>query len=384
MNKRHRLLLTISEFTYSSQVRNLVDLVSLLDREIFDIEIGGLQVNDDAVTEIEQLGVPYYQFRLQPTRPVRLSDAAVTLASCQKLLTRSYDLVHSLLYQSIFTEALLVRRLGRAPYVYTKSNLEWDNHPGQWRRKSQLASAIISISQATSDLLEEKGFGDRSEKIYLGIDTSEFQADTTKRQALRGEHEVPQDAFVFGCAAQFVEWKEHLTVVRAFERIADQHSDVYLLFCGPNHRDAYYDECLEYIDASRHRDRIRLLGTLKDMAAFYSAIDCFTLASRYETFGYVYVEAMSCSRPVIACRAGGPLEIVEEDRTGYFTKMSDPEDLSRQMNRYATDRNQATVHGDAARERVKRIFSKQAMAEKCQNLYLRPIEQGRRSPAGRL
>jgi len=289
------------------------------------------------------------------------------------LLAKQYDLVHSLLYQSIFTEAWLVKYLGRAKYVYTKSNLEWANHPGQWHRKSALSDRIISISEATSEQLREKGFGDRVEKIYLGIDTDRFSYHADKRASMRQQWQVPASAFVYGCVAQFVEWKEHLTVVKAFEQLADQYADAWLLICGPDHDDAYYHSCKEYIENSRHKDRIRLLGTLKDMQAFYSMIDVFVLASRFETFGYAYVEAMSCERPAIGCRAAGPLEIIDEGRTGYFCKMSDPVDLCAQMLRYAENRALVRAHGGQARQRVTTVFSREAMAKNCQSLYLRML-----------
>lgn len=372
-HKKHRLLFTISEFMFSSQVRNICDLISRLDRDIFDIEIGALRVGDEATAEIAALGVPYYKFRLQPTRPMRAHDVGTLFTSPFVLLAKQYDLVHSLLYQSIFTEAWLAKYLGRARYVYTKSNLEWANHPGQWHRKSALSDRIISISEATSELLRQKGFGDRIEKIYLGVDTDRFSFEAAKRGSMRQQWQVPESAFVYGCVAQFVEWKEHLSVVKAFEQVADRHPDAYLLICGPDHDDAYYHSCRRYIEASRHAGRIRLLGTLKDMPAFYSMIDIFVLASRFETFGYAYVEAMSCERPAIGCRAAGPLEIIEEGRTGYFCKMSDPADLAQQMLRYAEDRSSIQAHGRQARERVMRIFSREAMARNCQSLYLRML-----------
>jgi glycosyltransferase involved in cell wall biosynthesis len=374
VKRRYRLLLTVSEFMFSSQVRNLCDLASKLDRDVFDIEIGAMRVGDEATSEVASLGLPYFQFRLQPTRGMKPHDVAALIKSPFALSAGRYDIVHSLLYQPIFTEAWLVKRLGRAKYLYTKSNLEWANHPGQWARKSALSDCILSISEATSQLLREKGFGDRIAKIYLGIDTQKFSPGAEAGATLRAKWQVPPRSFVYGCVAQFVEWKEHLTVVKAFEQIASRHSDAYLLICGPDHDDAYYHSCRSYIENSKFRERIRLVGTLKDMPAFYSAIDVFVLASRNETFGYAYVEAMSCQRPAIGCRAAGPLEIIEEGKSGFFCRMSDPANLAVQMERYATVKTLALDHGRAARQRIQDVFSKETMVRNCAALYLRLLE----------
>lgn len=372
--KRYRILITISELMYSSQVRNLCDLVSMLDKDRFDVEIGALATGDEAHGEVAELGVKIYRLRLLPTRKFSLSNLVDFVKSPFIIAFKQYDLVHSLLYQAPFTEPLLFKLLTKTKYVYTKSNLEWGNHPMNWRWKSRLSDRIVSISAATDKLLDEQGFGDKKAKIFLGIDTDHFKHSDQARSEMRARHGIPDDAIVFGCAAQFIEWKEHLTVFRAFCKLADRHPNIYLVYCGPNHNDAYYHDVVAEIESSRHRDKVRLLGTLSDMPGFYSAIDCFVLASRYETFGYVYVEAMSCHRPVIACRAAGPLEIIDEGVTGYFSKMSDPDDLAMQMERYLDAPDSIGRHGDAARKRAIDIFSKEAMARKTQDLYLEMLE----------
>jgi glycosyltransferase involved in cell wall biosynthesis len=289
------------------------------------------------------------------------------------IAAKQYDVVHSLLYQSLPTEPFFFKLLTKTKYIYTKSNIEWDNHPNMWHWKSKFADHILSISNATDELLNEKGFGGKKAKIYLGIDTQHFIHDDDKRKAIREQNNVPEHAVVFGCAAQFVEWKEHLTALKAFEKLAVDNPDIYLFYCGPNHRDAYYDEVLSTIDACPYKDRVRLLGSLSDMPAFYSSIDCFVLPSRYETFGYVYIEAMSCSLPAIACRAAGPLEIIIEGVTGYFTEMSNPENLAEQMMKYISEKDLLKSHGKAARQRVIDIFSKETMARKTQQLYLESL-----------
>lgn len=358
---------------YSSQLRNLYDLISLLDRSLFDIEVGALATGDAAQKEIESLDVPIYRLRLQPSRGP-ISGQLWDLMKGPAIVARKrYDIVHSLLYQSLFSEPMFFRLLTPTKYLFTKSNLEWDNHPRNWRLKCQLAHRILSISNATDELLDAKGFGDKKAKIFLGIDTEHFKASPEQRQQLRAAHNLPEQAIVFGCAAQFVEWKEHLTALQAFERLAAQHPQAYLVYCGANHRDAYYARFEAAVAQSPYRERIRVLGNLSEMPTFYSAIDCFVLPSRYETFGYVYVEAMSCARPVIGCRAAGPLEIVEDGVTGSLVAISDPDDLAAKMRAYLDEPGRLQAQGKAARQRAVELFSKETMVAKTQALYLETL-----------
>lgn len=370
MASRVKLMITISELIYSSQFRNLHDLVSLIDRSIFDIEVGALATGNEAQKDIEQLDIPVYRLRLQPTRGWAYEKTVDLLKGPFVIARKRPDLVHSLLYQSFFTEPFFFKKLTDAKYIFTKSNLEWANHPLNWRLKCKYADRIISISGATDELLDEQGFGSKKSKIFLGIDTQRFKADNVKRLSLRAQHGITDSALVFGCAAQFVEWKEHLTALKAFEHIAAAYPTTHLVYCGANHRDDYYARFLESVNSSPFKDRIHLLGNLSDMPAYYSMIDVFVLPSRYETFGYVYVEAMSCGRPVIGCRAAGPLEIIDDGVTGQLINISDAQDLAAKMEAYAGNPDQRILHGEAARNRAIEFFSKETMAFKTQELYL--------------
>ena len=370
MKKHYRILITVSELVHSSQVRNLYDLISLLDKDRFRIEVGALATGNEAQSDIESLGVKVFRLRLQPTRGFTFAKFVDLMKGPFIIAWKQYDLVHSLLYQSFFSEPFLFKFFTRTKYIYTKSNLEWENHPRNWHYKSLFADRIISISKATDDLLDQKGFGRKKAKIFLGIDTEYFVRSETQRTLVRDREKTPHDSIVFGCAAQFVEWKEHITVLRSFELLAEKNERLFLWYCGPNHRDAYYEQFLSAVNSSRFANRIRLLGSLRDMPLFYSAIDCFVLPSRYETFGYVYIEAMSSCLPVIACRAAGPLEIIAENETGLFTNMSDVADLARQMAYYADDVELRMAHGRAARQRAIELFSKETMARETSNLYM--------------
>jgi glycosyltransferase involved in cell wall biosynthesis len=365
--KKLRLLYVLSEFMYGSKIRQLCDLVDGLDKNAFDIEVCAFEIDNEAAKEVVLLGVPHFQLRLQPPRSLDAGRFIQFLRSPYLLRSRNYDLVHSLCYQSIFVEPLIVKTFSKAKYIYTKSNLEWENHSLNWHVKSKLSDRVVSISRATDELLVAKGFGGKTSTIYLGIDTNVFspRIDTT----LRKIHGVPDDAIVFGCAAQFVEWKEHLSLIKAFDKLAQANPDIYLFLCGPNHGDSFYQTVLQTIKDSAHADRIKLLGTLDDMPTFYVNIDCFVLPSRNETFGYVYVEAMSCGKPVIACRAAGPLDIIQHGETGYFVEMSNYVDLAEKMENYLTSKPTIALHGDAARARVLQVFSKQAMVQAHQALY---------------
>jgi len=364
-----KVLYVLNEFMYGSKVRRLCDLVSGLDKDKFQPEVCSFDLGDEATGEVEKLNVPMFRLRLVPEKTLNPIFIGQFLKSPFQVLRKKYDIVHSLCYQSVFTEPLIIKLFSRAKFIYTKTNLEWENHYFNWQLKSRLADRIVSISCATDRILIDNGFSDKIVKIFSGLDLDRFKIQPEKRKTLRDECGISTNALVYGCAAQIIELKGHLTLIEAFNSVAENHGDAHLMICGGNHGDAYYQKVLEAISTSPHTDRIHMLGTVSDMVGFYSAIDCFVLPSWNENLAYVYIEAMSCGRPVIGCRDGGTLDIIMHDETGYFVGVADAADLAKKMKYYVDNRSALIEHGNAGRLRAKKFFSKEAMVRKHENLY---------------
>ena len=58
----------------------------------------------------------------------------------------------------------------------------------------------------------------------------------------------------------------------------------------------------------------------KELADYYRQADVFVFPSRWDTFGLVQIEAMACGTPVAAYPVQGPLDVIDQDETGYMHK----------------------------------------------------------------
>ncbi|MEP1095473.1 MAG: glycosyltransferase [Cyclobacteriaceae bacterium] len=87
------------------------------------------------------------------------------------------------------------------------------------------------------------------------------------------------------------------------------------------------ENCVEWLGELSREE------TVKEMqkCSFY------VLSSRHETFGNVVVEAMSCGKPVVATKCGGPGELVTEE-TGYLCEI-DAKDLAEKMKKMSESIN---------------------------------------------
>ena len=93
--------------------------------------------------------------------------------------------------------------------------------------------------------------------------------------------------------------------------------------------------------------------------------DCFVLASRSETFGIVYAEAMAAGVPVIATRCGGPEDFVDSEN-GMLVPVGDASALAEAM----TDMMSVSGEYDGQKisERCRNRFAPGTIAEKVRDV----------------
>lgn len=73
------------------------------------------------------------------------------------------------------------------------------------------------------------------------------------------------------------------------------------------------------------------------VAALYAAADLFALPSLKEPYGTVYGEAMAAGLPVVGWRAGNLPHLADHEREGLLPQLGDLEELTRALQRLATD-----------------------------------------------
>src|SRR5205807_2393772 len=79
------------------------------------------------------------------------------------------------------------------------------------------------------------------------------------------------------------------------------------------------------------------------------------MPSRQEGLPLAIVEAMLCSRPIVATDVAGHAEIVEDGVTGFLAKAPTPRAMAAALERFWTRRTEAEEIGKAAHRRIQHL-----------------------------
>ena len=83
------------------------------------------------------------------------------------------------------------------------------------------------------------------------------------------------------------------------------------------------------------RDRVHFLGPIEPehLREAYSAADVFVLATSYEGWANVFLEAMACALPVVTTQVGGNDEVVNTKELGILVPLGDQRALTAALGR---------------------------------------------------
>jgi glycogen synthase len=121
------------------------------------------------------------------------------------------------------------------------------------------------------------------------------------------------------------------------------------------------------------RDRIVFHGEVSDdtLRGFYRACDVFVAPSRFESFGLILLEAMIFGKPVVACKAGGMVEVVADGETGLLADPGDSASLEKCLNSLIENAALRERMGLAGRQRYAAQFTPDRMAKDVAALFCR-------------
>ena len=201
-------------------------------------------------------------------------------------------------------------------------------------------------------LLADHVAPDRAVTVHEGIDVEHVLH--APRVNVHEAFWLPHDAPLVGNVAALVPHKGQRHLVEAAHLVVQDIPDARFVILG----EGELREGLERQIRDYHLEKHVLLpGFRTDVLGCIKGFDVFAMSSVTEGLGTSLLDAMACSRAIVATRAGGIPEIVDEGRTGVLVDPRDHRAMAREIVRLLKDEGLRQRMGAAGLARVSERFT---------------------------
>jgi glycosyltransferase involved in cell wall biosynthesis len=235
-----------------------------------------------------------------------------------------------------------------------------------------LTTRYITVSQALRNELLGRGVdGSKVFTIYNGIDAAKFRPK--RNVQIGGCREENALELLRACkgprigtAGRLVVQKGMDIFMRAAAGVAARFPEARFFIAGEGPERKRLEDLR---DSLKMQNRIFLLGYLGDIAAFYSLLDIFVLASRSEGLSVCLLEAGAAGLPRVAAATGGIPEVIKDGETGLLFPSGDNVALSRVLCRLLASPLERETLGLSAEWDIRRRFSEKRMLMETEKIY---------------
>ena len=172
-----------------------------------------------------------------------------------------------------------------------------------------------------------------------------------------------------------MEYRKGIDVLlAAIPIVLAQNNNVTFELTGADTDDTYQNG-FRAMHSADVNSKVRFRGVLAmdEINAAYAACDIFVAPSRYESFGLIYIEAMSYGKPVIGCNVGGVPEIIEDNKNGLLANVGNAQSLAEKLLYLINNPEQRQQMAEAARQTVEEKFTAEKLAAKSVAYYQQVI-----------
>ena len=278
----------------------------------------GIEIDHPRFLAVPKVGMAAAPFLLYAS--ARLAAARLQRAG------HIYDLIDAHYFYPDGVAAMMLGRVLGLPVAITARGSDINIIPDHAmprrliRWAANQADGVIAVSSALATKLSELGI-ERSRITVLrnGIDETLFRPTTP----FGSEGQVRSSPLAVS-VGNLVPLKGHDLAITALQQIPDLR--LWIVGAGPER------SRLEALSSSLGVDgRVRFLGTVphERMPEVYSAADLLILASEYEGWPNVLLEAMACGARVVATNVSDVPQVITRPAAGAWIRERTPPELAR-------------------------------------------------------
>jgi glycosyltransferase involved in cell wall biosynthesis len=185
------------------------------------------------------------------------------------------------------------------------------------------ATKVISVCQALKDAMVSLGIpADKIAVVPNGVDVAKFYR-VPKYEARRGLG-LPEDKRIILSVGSLIPRKGFELLIRAANLVmsGSDMTNLHLVIVGEG---PSRDDLTRFASSVGRSNAVQFVGAIphEELYLWYSAADCFCLASSREGWPNVILESLACGTPVVAADIWGVPEVITSGEIGLLTKRTE-------------------------------------------------------------
>jgi len=339
--KKIRILYTIPNFNTAGSGKALINVISRIDKNIFEPYICCRHERGDLFNTAKSLNIPIYISEFSAPMKPRLKGMESVYKLTRFFKKINPDIIHSYNYSDDYSEALAAKLSG-IKWIYTKKNMGWGSNA--WKIRTKLADAIIPQNQEMVEVFF-KGIRKYS-LIPIGIDLDEF-SDIKKDKDLAEKYGLESSYPVVLTIANIIPIKGIDYLIKGFSLISEDFENPKLLIVGEDKTD-YAGMLKEKVKEMGFNDKIIFMGKQSNIRSFFSIADIFILSS-------------------MKTGEGGPISVLEAMASGVLSYGSNVPGIRDQFREFQDQLFESENPGSIANKILH--FSKMSKEDKEKRIY---------------
>ena len=298
------------------------------------------------------------------------------LGRIQKLhRAKPIDVIHAHAALPCGHAAMLLSRRLNIPFVVTIHGLDVFNTcflggiPMGWRRKASVevyhaARTVICISGKVQGILKTGTPAEtRSSIVYNAVNPNLFAPN------LAGVGPLDPEILIVGNLQRN---KGHELVLSALANLSPSFPQVRCRIIGEGPDQVQFEALVRALGIGQ---QVQFVGrqSRSEVAEAMRRCSVFVLPSRNEGLGCVYLEAMSCGKPVIGCRGQGIDEVIEHGQNGWLIPVDGLEQLVQGFSALLGSPDLCARIGTAARQTILEKLTLSHQAQHLVRIYRQAI-----------
>lgn len=367
-------ILYLLEATLGGTRRHVIDLlkgISTSNNNELEIHFGySLQRADSnfqhELEQIEASGIKCFECNM--SRSINLvNDIKIVIQIVSYIKEHKISIVHAHSAKAGYVGRLAAKLVPGTRSIYTPNSSPF-RLSALYRFLEIVAGwcfsdAIIAVSKSEKCELVKNKISSAN-KVYIvnsGIPETEYEPE------LDSQFQYKDDSILYvGTVARLAAQKVPHRFVEIAEAVIKIKPNVKFVWIGDGE---LREELEKLIDRKSLSNNVFVTGWTKEVEQKLLLLDVFLLASDYESFGYVTVEAMRAGLPCVVSDVSGSCDLVINGETGFTIDRSNINEYANSLIKLLNDAKLRGSMGKAGRERWKKEFQAAQMVSSTLEVY---------------